>query len=81
MRNAFLVKAIGLETAYAQLTTRHQLGIYAEPGLRYYLKNNSKVNNFFKDQPFNWTLQVGIRLNLDGASPSNGETAPAKGAF
>ena len=40
------------------------IGIYAEPGLRYYLKNNSKVKNFFKDQPLNWTLQVGIRLNL-----------------
>ena len=40
------------------------VGIYAEPGLRYFLKNNSKVDNFFKDQPFNWTLQIGIRLNL-----------------
>lgn len=40
------------------------VGIYAEPGVRYYLKNNSKVKNFFKDQPFNWTLQIGIRLNL-----------------
>ena len=57
------------------------VGIYAEPGLRYYLKNNSKVKNFFKDQPFNWTLQVGIRLNLNGVSPSNGKTAPAKGAY
>jgi hypothetical protein len=25
---------------------------------------NSKVKNFFKDQPLNWTLQLGIRLNL-----------------
>ena len=40
------------------------VGIYAEPGMRYYLKNNSKVKNFFKDQPFNWTLQIGIRLNF-----------------
>lgn len=40
------------------------VGIYAEPGLRYSLKNDSKVDNFFKDQPFNWTLQIGIRLNL-----------------
>ncbi len=40
------------------------VGIYAEPGLRYYLKNNSKVKTFFKDQPLNWTLQLGIRLNL-----------------
>ena len=39
-------------------------GIYAEPGFRYYLQNDSKVKNFFKDQPLNWTLQVGIRLNL-----------------
>ena len=40
------------------------VGIYAEPGFRYYLQNDSKVKNFFKDQPLNWTLQVGIRLNL-----------------
>ena len=41
-----------------------QLGIYAEPGLRYYFDNGSKVRNFFKDQPTNWNLQLGIRLNL-----------------
>ena len=41
-----------------------QLGIYAEPGLRYYFDNGSKVQNFFKDQPTNWSLQLGIRLNI-----------------
>ena len=41
-----------------------QLGIYAEPGFRYYFDNGSKVQNFFKDQPASWTLQLGIRLNL-----------------
>lgn len=41
-----------------------QLGLYAEPGLRYYIDNGSKVQNFFKDQPTSWTLQLGIRLNL-----------------
>jgi hypothetical protein len=40
------------------------VGIYAEPGVRYYLKNNSNVKNYFKDQPLNWTLQLGIRLNF-----------------
>ena len=41
-----------------------QLGIYAEPGLRYYFDNGSKVQNFFKDQPASWTFQFGVRLNL-----------------
>ena len=41
-----------------------QLGIYAEPGLRYYFDNGSKVQNFFKEQPTNWSLQLGIRLNI-----------------
>lgn len=44
---------------------RHtQLGIYLEPGVRYYLDNGSQVQNFFKDQPFSWSLQFGIRLNM-----------------
>ena len=41
-----------------------QLGIYAEPGFRYYFDNGSRVQNFFKDQPACWTLQFGIRLNV-----------------
>ena len=41
-----------------------QLSIYAEPGLRHYFDNGSPVQNFFKDQPTTWTLQLGLRLNL-----------------
>ena len=41
-----------------------QLGIYAEPGVRYYFDNGSQVQNFFKDQPFSWSLQFGVRLNI-----------------
>lgn len=41
-----------------------QLGIYLEPGVRYYLDNGSQVQNFFKDQPFSWSLQFGVRLNI-----------------
>lgn len=40
------------------------LGIYAEPGLRYYFDNGSHLQNYYKEHPFNWSLQVGIRLNL-----------------
>ena len=41
-----------------------QLGIYVEPGVKYYFNNGSKVRNFFKDKPTNFNLQLGLRLNL-----------------
>jgi opacity protein-like surface antigen len=41
-----------------------QLGIYVEPGLKYYFDNGSRVQNFFKDKPTNFNLQVGFRWNL-----------------
>jgi len=40
------------------------LGLYAEPGLRYYFDNGSHLQNYYKEHPFNWSLQVGLRLNL-----------------
>ena len=41
-----------------------QLGLYAEPGAKYYFDNGSAINNFFKDNPLNFNLQVGLRLNI-----------------
>ena len=41
-----------------------QLGLYVEPGVKYYFDNGSNVSNFFKDKPTNFNLQVGIRVNL-----------------
>lgn len=41
-----------------------QLGIYVEPGLKYYFDNGSRVQNFFKDKPTNFNLQLGLRWNL-----------------
>lgn len=41
-----------------------QLGVYAEPGLKYYFDNGSRVENFFKDKPASFSLQVGLRVNL-----------------
>ena len=40
------------------------VGIYVEPGIKYYFKNGSDVRNFFKDKPTNFNLQIGVRLNL-----------------
>ena len=41
-----------------------QLGIYAEPGIRHYFDNGSKVRNYFKDKPTDFNLQLGVRINL-----------------
>ena len=41
-----------------------QLGVYAEPGFRYYFDNGSRIQNFFKDKPANWSLQLGLRLHV-----------------
>lgn len=40
------------------------LGLYIEPGVKYYFNNGSDVRNYFKDKPTNFNLQVGLRLNL-----------------
>ena len=51
--------AAGLEY---QLT--NHLGLYAEPGVAYYLPNNSSLPTLYQDRPFNITLTLGLRFNL-----------------
>lgn len=41
-----------------------QIGLYAEPGVRHYFNNGSAVQNFFKDKPTDFNLQLGVRINL-----------------
>ena len=41
-----------------------QLGIYAEPGIKYYFDNGSHIRNFFKHRPTNFNLQIGVRMNF-----------------
>ncbi len=40
------------------------VGVYAEPGVRHYFDNGSKVSNFFKDKPTDFHLELGLRINL-----------------
>ena len=40
------------------------LGLYAEPGLSWYPDNGSRLQNYFKDKPLTFSLQIGLRLNL-----------------
>ena len=49
----------GLGVQYSILP---QLGIYAEPGIRYYFDNGSSVSNFFKDKPTDFHLELGLRF-------------------
>lgn len=41
-----------------------QLGIYAEPGAKYYFDNGSHVDNVFKDKKLNFNFQFGLRWNI-----------------
>ena len=41
-----------------------QFGLYAEPGVKHYFDNGSRLRNYFKDQPTSFNLQLGLRLNL-----------------
>ena len=50
--------------SFVTLTGHRFGGLYAEPGVKYYFDNGSRVVNFFKDKPLNLNLQVGLRLNI-----------------
>lgn len=50
--------------AGAQYDIVPQVGLYAEPGVKYYFNNHSQVENVFKSRPCNFSLQVGVRVNL-----------------
>lgn len=41
-----------------------QVGVYAEPGVRYYFNNDSGIQNIYKEHPCNFSLQVGMRYTL-----------------
>lgn len=41
------------------------LGIYAEPGFSYYFDNGSFVETVYRERPFNFSLSLGLRFNLN----------------
>ena len=40
------------------------LGIYIEPGVSHHFDNHSDIQNIYKDKPWNFSLNLGFRLNL-----------------
>lgn len=50
--------------AGVQLNVAPGVGLYAEPGVRYYFNNGSQVVTIFKDRPWNFNLQLGLRVEF-----------------
>ncbi len=46
----------------AQVNITKNFGIYAEPGVAYYFKDNSSLQTIRKEHPFNFNLVTGLRL-------------------
>ena len=41
-----------------------QLGVYVEPGMKYYFDNGSQIENIFKDKKLNFNIQFGLRFTV-----------------
>ena len=48
----------------AQYDISPNVGLYIEPGAKYYFDNGSDIENTFKDKKLNFNLQFGLRFNL-----------------
>ena len=38
------------------------LGFYLEPGVSYYFNNNSDIENYYKEHPTAFSLNIGMRI-------------------
>lgn len=41
------------------------VSVYAEPGVSYYFDNHSGVDNVYKDRPTSFSLNLGVRINVN----------------
>ena len=58
------VQFSGKASLGAQYDITPKVGLYIEPGAKYYFDNGSHVENTFKDKKLNFNLQFGLRFNL-----------------
>ena len=58
------VQFSGKASLGAQYDITPKVGLYIEPGAKYYFDNGSHVENTFKDEKLNFNLQFGLRFNL-----------------
>ena len=58
------VQFSGKASLGAQYDVSPNVGLYIEPGAKYYFDNGSDIENTFKDKKLNFNLQFGLRFNL-----------------
>ena len=58
------VQFSGKASLGAQYDISPTVGLYIEPGAKYYFDNGSDIENTFKDKKLNFNLQFGLRFNL-----------------
>ena len=58
------VQFSGKASLGAQYDITPKVGLYIEPGAKYYFDNGSHMENTFKDKKLNFNLQFGLRFNL-----------------
>ena len=58
------VQFSGKASLGAQYDVSPSVGLYIEPGAKYYFDNGSDIENTFKDKKLNFNLQFGLRFNL-----------------
>ena len=58
------VQFSGKASLGAQYDISPSVGLYIEPGAKYYFDNGSDIENAFKDKKLNFNLQFGLRFNL-----------------
>uniref|UniRef100_UPI0040253971 outer membrane beta-barrel protein n=1 Tax=Prevotella sp. TaxID=59823 RepID=UPI0040253971 len=58
------VQFSGKASLGAQYDITPNVGLYIEPGAKYYIDNGSEIENTFKDKKLNFNFQFGLRFNL-----------------
>ena len=58
------VQFSGKASLGAQYDISPSVGLYIEPGAKYYFDNGSDIENTFKDKKLNFNLKFGLRFNL-----------------
>ena len=51
-------------SAGADYKLSNRFSLYAEPGVGYYIPNNSNLSTIYKDHPWNFNLTIGLRFHL-----------------
>ena len=50
--------------AGAEYNVNKTLGLFLEPGINHYFDNYSDVENIYKDKPWSFSLNFGVRINM-----------------